>query len=456
MFARTQQISSPLVLPMLASIVTTSVIASIFILPPTRASLSLQELLLRATFDLAIAACIHVVTVWSMWRLIRDYVEPSASTLAVHIWAAVVWLPLITTLSAERSLWISCIVPWAFANAITFLNLWSKLPAAEDSAAPPARVLLQPLSSPPLWKTLLPYCITIVMLQARLAALGSGHPWSAAALISAGVLLFMVRHPFVRGAAKSRSKFSRSSLLQTAAVFFLISTALTPYLQKAYGLRSLASFLATRPATLVRPAPRLAPDSDYSGVILTLPAKPHPRIEPPPTHPEQTNFSTAIPKPIIIPFDGVYWYFQRPDTRPKADARIHQGDPIKANVRSIDHRPLMMEAHQLLPNSISGDCCRAIRLDLLNGDDRPGLIRVELLFRDTSGPRLLLGSISIPSSQLQHIPLNRPPVPESLRFQIPATARGRRFDEITVVIKPSSERALAGSKIAIQNFVLIP
>jgi hypothetical protein len=39
---------------------------------------------------------------------------------------------------------------------------------------------------------------------------------------------------------------------------------------------------------------------------------------------------------------------------------------------------------------------------------------------------------------------------------MPATARDRRFDEITVIIKPSSERALAGSKIAIQNFVLLP
>jgi len=82
-----------------------------------------------------------------------------------------------------------------------------------------------------------------------------------------------------------------------------------------------------------------------------------------------------------------------------------------------------------------------------------------LLLRDTSGKpgsSLLLGSIAIPSSQLQHIALNRPPVSESLRFQMPAKAGGRRFDEITVVIKPSSDRALAGSKIAIQNFVLVP
>ncbi len=458
MFARSQQISSPLVLPMLGSILTTSVIASILIRPPSRPTLSLEQLLLRAAVYLTLAACIHVVTVWSIWRLIREYVEPSAGTLVVHIWAVVVWLPLITILGAERSLWISCIVPWVFANGITFLNLWSKRAQEDESVACTTRFLFQPTSIPPLWRTLLPYCITIVMIQAGLAALTSGHTWSAAALLSAGVLLFLVRHPFVRGIAKSRRRFSRATLLQTAVVFFLISTALTPYLQKAYGLRGLVNFLATRPAPLGRPAAQLAVGSDYSGVVLTLPAKPHPCIQPP-TPSDQTNFSAALPKPVIIPFDEAYWYFKQPDTRPKADARIQQGDPIKADVRSTDRRKLMMEAHQTLPTPISADCCHAMRINLLNGDDRPGLIRIELLLRDTSSKpcsSLLLGSLPIPSSQLQHIPLNRPPVPESLRFQMPAKAHGRRFDEITVIVEPSYDRALAGSKIAIQDFVLIP
>jgi hypothetical protein len=457
MFARSQQVSSPLVLPMLGSVLTTSIIASILLLPPSRPTLSFQQLLLRAAFDLTIAVCIHGVTVWSIWQLIREYVEPSIGTLTVHIWAVVVWLPLIATLTAERSLWISCIVPWAFANAITFLNLWSNLPQDDDPVTPRARVFLQLPSTPPLWRALLPYCITVITMQVGLASLVTGHPWSATALISAGVTLFLMRHPFVQDTAKSRLKFSRFSLLQTAAVFFLISTALTPYLQKAYGLHSLAAFLAVR-APLVRPTTKIAIGSHYSGVILTLPAKPHPRIEPP-AAPDESSFSSALSKPVIIPFDGVYWYFKQPDTRPANDARIQPGDPIKANIRSTDYRGLAMEAHQTLLSPISGDCCHAMRIDLLNGDDRPGTIRIELLLRDTSGKpgsSLLLGSIAIPSSQLQHIALNRPPVPESLRFQMPAKARGRRFGEITVVIKPSSDRALAGSKIAIQNFVLVP
>jgi hypothetical protein len=457
MFSRFQQISSPLLLPMLGSILTVSVIATVFLLPPSRATLSLSQLILGAALEVTIAACIHAVTVWSIWRLVRDYLEPSAGILVIHIWAAVVWLPLIVTLDAERSVWISCFIPWAFANAITFLNLWSKLPPEDEPVADLARDLFQHPAMPPLWRALLPYCITIVMVQAGLASLASRHLWSGTLLLCAGVLLFLVGHPWVYGMAKSRRKFSRFSLLQTAVVFFLISTALTPYLQRAYGLRSLAS-LFTIPAPHTMAAIRPAMSSQYSGIILTLPPKPHPRIEPP-TISHQPNYATALLRPVVIPFDGAYWYFKRPDTRPRPDARVQRGDPIKANVRSTDYREIAMEAHQTLFTPIGGDCCHAIRINLLNGDDRPGLIRVELLLRDTSskaGSLLSLGTLTIPSSQLEQIPLDRPPVPESLRFQMPATAHGKRFDEITVVIKPSSSRALGGSKIAIQNFVLVP
>jgi hypothetical protein len=457
MFERPEQISSPLLLPMLGSILSTGIIASLLILPPPLPTLTFGGLLLQSALDLAIAACSHFLTVWSIWRLIRDYVEPSVGTLVLHVWAVTVWLPLVITLTAERSLWISCVVPWAVANAVTFLNLWSSLPQDNEPLSPTGRIPLQPYSTLPLWRVLLPHCIVAGAMQIGGVFLGTGHPWSGTALISAGVLLFFVRHPFFKGKVKSRRKFSAFSLLQTAMVFVLISTALTPYLQKAYGLRSLAAGLAIQ-ARVSRPAIKSVFGSHYSGVILTLPPKPHPRIVPPAAS-ENANFSSRLARPVILPFDGVYWYFKQPDTRPSPDAHIQRGDPIKANIRSTDYRKLSMEAHQALLTPISGDCCRAIRVDLVNGDDRPGLIRVALFLRDTSNklsPSVLLGSIAIPSSQLAHIPPNRQPVSESLRFQMPAKAHGRRFDEITVAIQPSSDRALGGSKIAIQNFVLVP
>lgn len=458
MFARSQQISSPLLLPLIGSILTTSIILSVCLSLPTKPTLNMQQLLLRATLDLTIAACIHVVTVWTIWRLVREYIEPGAGSLVIHIWAAVAWLPLIATLSAERSLWISCIVPWACANAIVFLNLWSATPEEDEPQPPTSAFLFDVPQAPPLWKSLLPYCITIVTAQAGLVFLAAGHSWSAASLFSACLLLFLVRHPLANGTARNRRRFSRSTILQTALVFFLITTALTPFLQKAYGLRFLANLLAAVPASAPHIRPAHIPDSAYPGVVLTLPPQPHPRIEPP-SRAEHVNFSRALAKPVVIPFDGVYWYFKAPDTRPGPDARIQRGDPIKANVRSTDRLALAMEAHQSLAAPISTDCCHALRVDLLNGDDRLGVINIEVTLKDTSLGKhrsLFLGSLPVRSSELQHIPLNRPPVHESLRFEIPATAHGSRFDEIQVVIRPSSERELAGSKVAIQNFVLVP
>ena len=310
---------------------------------------------------------------------------------------------------------------------------------------------------PPLWRTLLPYAITVLTVEAGLVSLAAARPWSAAALLSAATLLFLIRHPITRPTLRGRRRFSRATVFQTAVVFFLITTALTPFLQKAYGLRSLAALLARVPPP-IRPAAVHAPQLDYTGVILTLPPKPHPPIEPP-TRAEPTSLSTTARKLITIPFDGSYWYFKAPDTRPRPNARTERGDPLKANIRSTDHAALAMEAHQLLPAPIPTDCCHALRLDLVNGDTRPGVIRVEVLLKDLAGnasARLSLGSLVIPSSQPSHIPLDRPAVHESLQFQLPASQPGRSFNEITIVIRPAADRALAGSKIAIEDFVLLP
>ncbi len=458
MFARSQQISSPLLLPLIGSIVTTSVILSVCLSLPTKPTLNMQQLLLRVALDLTIAACIHLVTVWTIWRLVREYIEPGVGSLVIHIWAAVAWLPLIATLGAERSLWISCIVPWACSNAIVFLNLWSATPENDEPEVFASPLLFEVPQVRPLWRSLLPYAITVVTAQAGLVFLVAGHLWSAASLFSACLLLLFVRHPLVTATSRNRRRFSRSAILQTALVFFLLTTALTPFLQKAYGLRFMAKLLAAVPASTPQIRQAHASDSAYFGVVLTLPPQPHPRIEPP-TRADHVNFSRALVKPVVIPFDGVYWYFKAPDTRPGPGARIQRGDPIQANVRSTDRLALSMEAHQSLASPISTDCCHALRVDLLNGDDRLGVMHIEVTLRDTSGAMhrsLFLGSLPVRSSELQHIPLNRPPVHESLRFEIPTTAHGSRFDEIQVVIRPSSERELAGSKVAIQNFVLVP
>ena len=196
----------------------------------------------------------------------------------------------------------------------------------------------------------------------------------------------------------------------------------------------------------------------YSGVILMLPPKPHQEIVPP-VRPDGLHLAGALAKPIVIPFDGAYWYFKRPDTRPKPDARVQRGDPLKANIRSTDRIPLVMEAHQVLPSFNMTDCCTALRVELVNADNRPGAITIEIWLRDTSMKSALalsLGSVVIPSSKALSISLKRSPINEVLTFRFPPGAHGSKFDEITLMIRPAWERALAGSQVAIQNFVLVP
>jgi len=118
-----------------------------------------------------------------------------------------------------------------------------------------------------------------------------------------------------------------------------------------------------------------------------------------------------------------------------------------------------MEAHQVLPSSIMTDCCKALRVELVNADNRPSAITIEIWLRDTSlksGPTLSLGSVVIPSSKAHSISLKRSPINEVLTFRLPPGPHGSKFDEITLMIKPAWERTLAGSQVAIRNFVLVP
>lgn len=80
---------------------------------------------------------------------------------------------------------------------------------------------------------------------------------------------------------------------------------------------------------------------------------------PPPSF-NDTQLSSLRSKPVIIPFDGAYWYFKQPDQRPKDDAPTVRGDPLSKNIRS-NMRPLSMEAHQNLNTSIKVDFCRTLR-----------------------------------------------------------------------------------------------
>jgi hypothetical protein len=194
------------------------------------------------------------------------------------------------------------------------------------------------------------------------------------------------------------------------------------------------------------------------GIVLWPPPVKETTIVPPAAHNPWFGPGTAS-KPLVIPFDGPYWYFKAPSSRPGPRAHVAHGKPTDVNVRSTDGEPLLMEAHQNLGLPIDLACCGEIDVAITNADTRPGAISLEVLLSDSSTPEkssVQLASQIVPSSQFDLIPLNRLPVKEVLRFPIPLHSALRRFNRISVVFRPNAMRARAGARVAIDSFALVP
>jgi hypothetical protein len=400
-------------------------------------------------------------------HLFREHIPQPTWNLIIATWLSVAWLPLLIVLDKEGSIWVCAILPLLLGNAVRFIGLkvsWRDTEGDEAQQESTNYGLFHIEESPSLWRTLLPSVVTVLATQAGIVALLMNHAWIAGFMFSIALTLFSSRN-HLKGIlvqpCQDRKRVLRSSAIYSLLVLVLIGIALMPYLKNRAGRTELDALLGikrtTPPSSLVAKGSKPSGE-EYSGIVLLLPPKPHHDIVPP--KPVSDSRITGVPrKPIVIPFDGAYWYFKRPDKRPERDARVQRGDPLKENIRSTDRLPLLMAAHQTLLRPIKMDCCKALRVELINADNRPGAITIEILLRETSTQSmsmLSLGSIVIPSSTARSVSLTRAPAHESLTFHFPPGSQGKSFDEITLLIKPAWERALAGSKVAISDFVLIP
>ncbi|MBS1822590.1 MAG: hypothetical protein JST61_11555 [Acidobacteria bacterium] len=333
----------------------------------------------------------------------------------------------------------------------------------------------------PLARVLLPSLLLVLLFDAAIAL--AANYWfvssSLAAGVFAGVLAWRAatrRMVAARASTvQSRSAVSRgeqAGILITA--FVLTLAALVPFLragQRTFGVKGpkMAKNAADAPKDTSASA------DGYSGIILLPLAEAQKRIEAPVKRDLVPHFGVKISEPMEIPFDGQYWYFKAPEKRPRPSARVVRGSSIKAQVRSTDSYPLLMEAHQKLAEPIDLGCCSAMNLVVENADKLEGAIALELWVKKLPDARAAvrqrvnavapeiaphyLGTMVIPSSEMPMA--SRPNVSgkltdETLRFPIPAAMDGTQFDEITVVVRPAPERAKAGAQIAIKKFVLEP
>ena len=140
-------------------------------------------------------------------------------------------------------------------------------------------------------------------------------------------------------------------------------------------------------------------------------------------------------KRITIRFDGAYWYFQPPNTRPGPRAHHADGSPLALNIQVNNFIPLNMEAHQRLGTGVPLKNCAEIQVSIKNRDNRPGSIVLAVLLSDSASPQsspIYLGQQPVTTSAPAHFSIEAVPSDDVLRFPIPERANIRKFDEISV------------------------
>jgi hypothetical protein len=195
----------------------------------------------------------------------------------------------------------------------------------------------------------------------------------------------------------------------------------------------------------------------YESVILW----PYPKKElaAPPRFVADTLLAPGTKQPLIIRFNGPYWYLQPPAKFPGSRAHQATGTPLGFDIQSQNLMPLVMDAHQYLSAAIPIARCREVTVELGNRDNTIGAISLGVLLTDGTSagkPTLSLGEQPVESTQREHFSIKTTPVFETLHFHVPADARMRKFNEITVLVLPEIEHRYEAPKIAIQQFELFP
>ena len=195
----------------------------------------------------------------------------------------------------------------------------------------------------------------------------------------------------------------------------------------------------------------------YRGIVLfTVKDKSR---EMPPVPMERDWLRAGTKKPLVIRFDGSYWYFQAPEHGPGMHPHLAHGDPLTESIFSRGWIPLAMEAHQSLSEPVDLRSVGGMQVTVRNGDNRRGRIDVGVLLTDSTAPgkpSLYLGTQPIVSTEADHFVVKANAIREEVSFAVPEKRTIRKFDEITVLYFPDGDRSTLGARVGIEEFELMP
>jgi hypothetical protein len=438
-------------------------------LPPSRHP-SLTALLVRASLYVCGAALAGVLGAWFYWTRPGNVFRHSPPvpfrlfTLAnATTW---VWIPSIVLWSGQDSPVFPCVAVLAAALLAHGLRKITPPPAPpQDPPTYPRELFAVTLQTHP--RELHGYILALC-LYAAAYELTNSWVLDAGCLLALSAFLFawkltIAPHPGSPNSQANAVAFRRLAIAVPAAI---VVTAIALLFGVAH--RNLVQAQAaqsrddshSRAGNTDRPTrSQSATGSTLSGYqsIILWPIPEKKQIRPPLPEPT-TLLAPGTTKPLVIRFDGPYFYFQPPGKRPAADAHQARGTPIDLNIRANNFIPLVMEAHQSLGTPIPLARCREIQVAILNGDNHPGTVNLGVLLTDTATPgkpQVYLGQQPLQSTQPDQFRIKTDPAPETVRFSVPTQAKIRKFDQITVLFFPDTANYTLGPKLAIQQFQLI-
>ncbi len=433
------------------------------------------SLLIRATAYVALGAVSGVAGAWFYWQNPSSPFRKSSpipfSLFAIVCAAGWVWVPSMMLFSEQISP-VTALVAGIAATLLavglrkaTFLTF---APAQNSSSTnEPERAELFAESLYRARPEVQGYLIAICLYAAGWALTDHSN-LTAAALCALSAFLFVWKRTFPRDPDVDASRgYKRAALRLTLVTIPAVLVTVWALLDGVTHRNRAAEMNVALAASNENSASddahqKSKPPSSAYGLggyesIILWPPPAKKQIVPP--LPEMSLLAPGTTQPLIIPFSGQYWYVQPPNKIPGPTAHQVHGTPLGAEIASINSVPLVMDAHQTLGGAIPIKRCGEVQVEIENRDNRIGVIALAVLLTDAASPKnstLYLGQQSIVSTEPEHFSYKSGPVFETLRFFVPASAKMRRFDEITVMMLPDIEHALIGPKIAIKQFQLFP
>jgi hypothetical protein len=437
---------------------------------------SFSSLLIRAISYVALGALAGVGGAWVYWK------SPSSpfcghppipfALFALVCSSGWVWVPSMVIFSEQVS------VAASFVAMVGAFVLGSGLRNATFSVFTPAQyhspILEQgggELFAESLYQSPVePHGYVIaISLYAAGAAILTRSIYTAAALLALSALLFAWKRTLPRSQVSERRYAYKRAALRLAGVIIpavlvtawalLDGVAHRNHVAEANAAHTASSESRVGAGVNRKSTPQAAAYGlgGYESVILW----PYPEKKQivSPIAAEDSLLAPGTTRPLIIRFDGPYWYVQPPNKLPGPAAHQSHGTPLGVDIESNNSIPLVMDAHQNLSASIRTARCREIRVEVENRDNLAGSISLALLLTDGTSKQkqtIYLGQQPIVSAQPEHFSFKPEPVFETLRFPVPANSAIRKFSELTVLVLPDIEHKFVAPKIAIQQFQLFP